>query len=104
MVLVSVIGAGTMGNGIAHVFAQSGFKVTLIDISLHQLNKALETIGKNCDRQVAKSLITAEQKNSVMETTSIDSELKEAVTTADMVWGASTENEQIKLNIFREVD
>src|SRR4030095_105902 len=59
---ISVIGAGTMGNGIAHVFAQNGFKVTLVDISLHQLNKALETIGKNCDRQVAKNSITEEQK------------------------------------------
>src|SRR5688572_16531741 len=104
MVLVSVIGAGTMGNGIAHVFAQSGFKVTLIDISLHQLNKALETIGKNCDRQVAKSLITAEQKKSVMENISIESDLKEGVRNADLVVEAATENEQIKLNIFREVD
>ena len=104
MVLISVIGAGTMGNGIAHVFAQNGFKVTIIDISLHQLNKALETIGKNCDRQVAKNLITAEQKKTVMDNISIESDLKEGVRNADLVVEAATENEQIKLNIFREVD
>jgi 3-hydroxybutyryl-CoA dehydrogenase len=104
MVLVSVIGAGTMGNGIAHVFAQSGFKVTLIDISLHQLDKALETIGKNCDRQVAKSVITAEQKKTVLDNIGIESDLKEGVRNADLVVEAATENEEIKLNIFREVD
>jgi len=104
MVLVSVIGAGTMGNGIAHVFAQNGFKVTLIDISLHQLNKALETIAKNCDRQLAKAVITAEQKKTVMGNISIESDLEEGVRNADLVVEAATENEQIKLNIFREVD
>jgi 3-hydroxybutyryl-CoA dehydrogenase len=104
MVLISVIGAGTMGNGIAHVFAQNGFKVTLIDISLHQLNKALETIGKNCDRQVAKNLITAQQKKTVMDNINIESDLKEGVRNADLVVEAATENEEIKLNIFKEVD
>jgi len=104
MVLISVIGAGTMGNGIAHVFAQNGFKVTLIDISLHQLNKALETIEKNCDRQVAKNVITAEQKKTVMDNISIESDLKEGVRNADLVVEAATENQEVKLNIFKEVD
>src|SRR5687768_5780008 len=104
MVLISVIGAGTMGNGIAHVFALNGFKVTLIDTSLHQLNKALETIGKNCDRQVAKNLITAEQKKTVIENINIESDLKEGVRNADLVVEAATENEEIKLSIFKEVD
>jgi len=104
MVLISVIGAGTMGNGIAHVFALNGFKVTLIDTSLHQLNKALEIIGKNCDRQVAKNLITAEQKKTVIENINIESDLKEGVRNADLVVEAATENEEIKLSIFKEVD
>src|SRR5688572_18700904 len=101
---VSVIGAGTMGNGIAHVFAQNGFKVTLIDISLHQLNKALETIEKNCDRQVAKALITQEQKKALMKNITIESDLEEGVRNADLILEAATEDEEIKLNIFKEVD
>ena len=101
---VSVIGAGTMGNGIAHVFAQNGFKVTLIDISLHQLSKALETIGKNCERQVAKNIITEEQKKATIANITIESDLAEGVSKAELVVEAATENTDLKLKIFREVD
>lgn len=93
-----------MGNGIAHVFAQNGFKVTLVDISLHQLNKALETIAKNCDRQVAKAVINEEQKKTVMKNIAIESDLEEGVRNADLVLEAATEDLEIKLKIFKEVD
>jgi 3-hydroxybutyryl-CoA dehydrogenase len=101
---VAVIGAGTMGNGIAHVFAQNGFKVTLIDISLHQLNKALETISKNCDRQVAKDIITENQKKSLLANIAIESDLDEGVRNAELVVEAAAENTELKLNIFKEID
>ena len=101
---VSVIGAGTMGNGIAHVFAQNGFKVTLIDISLHQLTKALETIGKNCERQVAKNIITEEQKKTTIANISVESDIATGVEKAELVVEAATENTDLKLKIFREID
>jgi 3-hydroxybutyryl-CoA dehydrogenase len=101
---VSVIGAGTMGNGIAHVFAQNGFKVTLVDISLHQLTKALETIGKNCERQVAKNIITEEQKKSTIANISIESDIATGVEKAELVVEAATENTDLKLRIFKEAD
>ena len=101
---VSVIGAGTMGNGIAHVFAQNGFKVTLIDISLHQLSKALETIGKNCERQVAKNIITEEQKKATLANITIESDLAAGVSDAELVVEAATENTDLKLKIFKDVD
>src|SRR5258705_9368173 len=101
---ISVIGAGTMGNGIAHLFAQNGFKVTLVDISLHQLNKALETIGKNCDRQVAKNIITEEQKRSLLANIAVESDLAEGVSNAKLVVEAATENIDLKLKIFKEAD
>ena len=101
---VSVIGAGTMGNGIAHIFAQNGFKVTLVDISLHQLNKALETIGKNCDRQVTKNIITEEQKRSLLANIAIESDLAAGVSNAELVVEAATENTDLKLKIFEEAD
>jgi len=101
---VSVIGAGTMGNGIAHVFAQNGFKVTLVDISLHQLNKALETIGKNCDRQVTKNIITEEEKRSLLANIAVESDLAEGVSNAELVVEAATENIDLKLKIFKEAD
>ena len=101
---VSVIGAGTMGNGIAHVFAQNGFKVTLIDISLHELSKALETIGKNCERQVAKNIITEEQKKATLANIKIEADLAAGVSNAELVVEAATENTDLKLKIFREID
>lgn len=102
--LVSVIGAGTMGNGIAHVFAQNGYKVTLVDISLHQLNKALETIGKNCDRQVAKNIITEGQKAATLSNIKIESSLAAGVSAAELVVEAATEDTDLKLRIFKEID
>lgn len=93
-----------MGNGIAHVFAQNGFKVTLIDISLHQLSKALETIGKNCERQVAKNIITEEQKKATLANIKIEADLAAGVSNAELVVEAATENTDLKLKIFREID
>jgi 3-hydroxybutyryl-CoA dehydrogenase len=101
---ISVVGAGTMGNGIAHLFAQHGFKVTLIDISLHQLNKALETIDKNCERQVAKNIITQEQKKATLANITVESGLAAGVSNAELVVEAATENTDLKLEIFKAID
>src|SRR6201996_1938880 len=101
---VSVIGAGTMGNGIAHVFAQKGFIVNLIDTQPHQLEKALKTIGQNLDRQAAKGLITEEGKKATLDNITTFSEIAAGVQKADLVVEAATENVEIKLNIFREID
>ena len=101
---ISVIGAGTMGNGIAHVFAQKGFKVTLIDVSTPQLEKALATIAKNLDRQVAKEVITEAQKAETLGNISICNAVAEGVSNADLVVEAATENTTLKLNIFKEID
>lgn len=101
---VSVIGAGTMGNGIAHVFAQKGFKVVLIDVQQAQLEKALATIGKNLDRMVAKGTITAEEKDQALSNISTNTSIQEGVTYADLVVEAATENIELKLKIFAEID
>jgi 3-hydroxybutyryl-CoA dehydrogenase len=101
---VAVIGAGTMGNGIAHVFAQNGFKVALIDVSQEQLNKALATISKNLDRQVSKGSITAETKESTLENIISHSSLGTGVADAELIVEAATENIDLKLNIFRQID
>jgi len=101
---ICVIGAGTMGNGIAHVFAQSGFAVTLIDVSQEQLNKALATISKNLDRQVQKASIDAEAKEKTLKNISLQTSLAAAVQSADLVVEAATENVELKLNIFRQLD
>ncbi len=101
---ISVIGAGTMGNGIAHVFAQNGFTVNLIDVSLPQLEKAIVTITKNIDRQVAKGTVTEEAKNSTLKNITTYSSLSEGVKNTDLVVEAATENVEIKLNILREID
>ena len=100
---IAVIGSGTMGNGIAHVFAQSGYPVTLIDISQEQLDKALSTIERNLDRLVAKEKITQEHKETTLSniTTHTDTE---AARNADLVIEAATENEEIKLGIFKSLD
>jgi 3-hydroxybutyryl-CoA dehydrogenase len=102
--LVSVIGAGTMGNGIAHVFAQAGFKVTIVDVSLSQLDRAVITIGKNLDRQVAKGSITEEQKKATLANISIQSNMIEGVKDAALVVEAATENTELKLQIFEQLD
>src|SRR5215213_1224256 len=101
---VCVIGAGTMGNGIAHVFAQNGFKVSLVDVSQEQLNKAIATITKNLDRQVSKGTITAEIKESSLQNISTNTSLSSGVNSADLVIEAATENIELKLNIFRQID
>ncbi|HMK26612.1 MAG TPA: 3-hydroxyacyl-CoA dehydrogenase NAD-binding domain-containing protein, partial [Chitinophagaceae bacterium] len=96
---VSVIGAGTMGNGIAHVFAQNGYKVTIVDISLAQLDKAVANISKNFDRQIAKGTATEEQKKAAMANITVESNLIEGVKNAALVVEAATENEELKLKI-----
>jgi 3-hydroxybutyryl-CoA dehydrogenase len=101
---IAVIGAGTMGNGIAHVFAQHGFSVTLIDVSAVQLEKALATIGKNLDRQVSKGSLTEEQKASTLSNISTDTSIGTGVKNADLVVEAATENVDLKLNIFKQID
>ncbi len=101
---ISVVGAGTMGNGIAHVFAQHGFPVNLVDISRSQLEHALATIGKNLDRQLAKGIITEDQKKSTLENVRTSTDLAEKVKDADLVIEAATENEDLKLKIFDELD
>ncbi|MEI2739992.1 MAG: 3-hydroxybutyryl-CoA dehydrogenase [Chitinophagaceae bacterium] len=101
---VSVIGAGTMGNGIAQVFAQHGFKVTIVDVSLAQLDKAIATIGKNLDRMVAKEIIRKELKDETLANISIESNLIEGVKDAELVVEAATENVELKLKIFEQLD
>tara|TARA_Y100000991_G_scaffold215262_1_gene205123 strand:+ start:2730 stop:3620 length:891 start_codon:yes stop_codon:yes gene_type:complete len=101
---IAVIGAGTMGNGIAHVFAQSGYQVNLIDISTEALDKALATIEKNLDRMVAKEKITQENKQSTLANLSKITDLKKGVEAADLVVEAATENMDIKLSIFKDMD
>ena len=101
---ICVIGAGTMGNGIAHVFAQNGFHVSLVDVSQDQLNKALATITKNFDRQVAKGTITAEVKENALKNIVTNSSLAAGVKDAELVVEAATENVALKLEIFKQMD
>lgn len=101
---ISVIGAGTMGNGIAHVFAQNGFKVSIVDVSLTQLDKAVANISKNFDRQIAKGAATEEQKKNALANISVYSKISEGVNDAELVVEAATENTELKLNIFEEID
>src|SRR4029079_14215966 len=101
---ISVIGAGTMGNGIAHVFAQSGFSVTMIDISEHALDKAIATISKNLDRMIAKEKITAADKEQTLKNIRVETKLSDGVKNAELVVEAATENADLKLRIFRDID
>ena len=101
---ISVIGAGTMGNGIAHVFAQNGFKVSIVDVSLTQLDRAIANISKNFDRQIAKGAASEEQKKNALANISIFSDIGEGVKDAELVVEAATENTELKLKIFEEVD
>ncbi|MBK5272999.1 MAG: 3-hydroxybutyryl-CoA dehydrogenase [Bacteroidia bacterium] len=101
---VSIIGAGTMGNGIAHVFAQNGFKVTIVDVSLAQLDKAIANISKNFDRQIAKGIATEEQKKNALANIVIESNISRGVDKAELVVEAATENEELKLEIFEQLD
>lgn len=101
---VSVIGAGTMGNGIAHVFAMHGHSVKMIDTNADQLKKALDTISKNFDRQIKKGSSTEAQKQQALENITTVTNIAEGVQVADLVIEAATENEAIKYSIFKNVD
>jgi len=101
---VAVIGAGTMGNGIAHTFAQSGFKVNLIDISQDALDKAVATITKNLGRMVAKEKISEDDKNNTLANLSTYTDMKEGVAEVQLVVEAATENLALKLKIFKDID
>ncbi len=101
---ISVIGAGTMGNGIAHVFAQHGFKVTIVDVSLAQLDRAIVTIGKNLDRMVAKEIIRKELKDQTLANITTSSSLIDGVKDAALVVEAATENVDLKIEVFEQLD
>ena len=101
---ISVVGAGTMGNGIAHLFAQNGFKVTLIDISQEQLDKALSTISNNLDRQLSKGSITEEQKRQAVSNIQLQSNISTGIKESELIIEAATENAELKMNIFKQLD
>jgi 3-hydroxybutyryl-CoA dehydrogenase len=101
---IAVIGAGTMGNGIAHVFAQFGHRVSLIDISQASLDKGIATITKNLDRQVAKAAISEEDKSATLANLSTFTSVEEGVKGVDLVVEAATENIDLKLKIFANLD
>ncbi|HLT47189.1 MAG TPA: 3-hydroxybutyryl-CoA dehydrogenase [Rubricoccaceae bacterium] len=101
---VSVIGAGTMGNGIAHVFAQHGHEVTLVDVDEARLDGALATIARNLDRQVKKELLTEEEREATLARITGGTDLATGVAEADLVVEAATENPKVKAEIFRRMD
>jgi 3-hydroxybutyryl-CoA dehydrogenase len=101
---IAVIGSGTMGNGIAHVFAQHGFAVSLVDVSQSALDRGLTTITKNLDRQLAKGTLAEADKTATLGRLRTFTTLAEGVAGADLVVEAATENEALKLQIFRELD
>lgn len=101
---ISVIGAGTMGNGIAHVFAQSGYNVSLVDISQKSLEKAIATITKNLDRLIAKEKIGEADKNATLDRINTFTDTGKGVADADLVVEAATENIELKLKIFKDLD
>ena len=101
---IAVIGAGTMGNGIAHVFAQHGFTVSLIDVSQDQLNKAIDTIAKNLDRQAAKGTIELSVKETAIKNITTLTSIASGVKNAELVIEAATENTELKLDIFQQLD
>ena len=101
---IAVIGAGTMGNGIAHVFAQNGYSVHLIDVSPTALDKALQTIDKNLERQIAKEVIKEADRKSTLDRLKTFTDLAEGVKGVELVVEAATENIDLKLKIFRELD
>lgn len=101
---IAVIGSGTMGNGIAHVFAQFGFKVSLIDINEFALKKAIDTISKNLERQISKGLLSEDVKNQTLGNIKPFTDLKSGVDGVDFVIEAATENMEAKLSIFKQLD
>ncbi|OJR83414.1 3-hydroxybutyryl-CoA dehydrogenase, partial [Escherichia coli] len=100
---IAVIGAGTMGNGIAHTFAQKGFTVLLIDISEAAIERGMTTIIKNLDRMIAKGSITEADKKATIENIVTYTDIKDGVANADLVVEAATENVELKLNIFKQL-
>ena len=101
---ITVIGAGTMGNGIAHAFAQKDFKVNLVDVSADALVKAMATIGKNLDRMILKDKITINDKEDTLGNISTNTDISESIRGADLVVEAATENIDLKLKIFKQLD
>jgi 3-hydroxybutyryl-CoA dehydrogenase len=101
---ITVIGAGTMGNGIAHTFAQKDFNVNLVDISADALERAIATISKNLDRMVKKERITEDDKNNTLSNITTYTDIKEGVKGVDLVVEAATENIDLKLKIFKQLD
>ncbi len=101
---VAVIGAGQMGNGIAHVVAQSGLKVTLVDLNKERLDQALNTIENNLDRQLKKERISAQEKEETLKRISLSTDMALAVSDVDLVIEAATENVELKLQIFKQLD
>jgi 3-hydroxybutyryl-CoA dehydrogenase len=101
---IAVIGSGTMGNGIAHTFAQYGYQVNLVDVSDNALSKALVTISKNLDRQVAKEVISETDKDGILSKITLYTELRSGVNDADLIVEAATENLELKLKIFKDLD
>lgn len=101
---IVVIGAGTMGNGIAHTFAQTGFKVSLVDVKQENLDRALQVIAKNLDRIVAKGNLTEEEKSKTLNNISTFTELSNCAKNADLIVEAATENLDLKLKIFQQMD
>lgn len=101
---ISVIGSGTMGNGIAHTFAQYGFEVALIDINSAAVSRALATITGNLDRQIKKEIITETQKKDILGRIATFTDVSKGVRFADLVVEAATENEQVKLSLFEQID
>jgi 3-hydroxybutyryl-CoA dehydrogenase len=101
---IAVIGSGTMGNGIAHTFAQFGNEVNLVDTSEEALKKGFDTIKKNVERQLSKGVITEAEKSSIVKSIRLFTDLESAVVDADLVVEAATENMQIKLDLFKKLD
>lgn len=101
---IVVIGAGTMGNGIAHTFAQSGFAVSLVDVNQNSLDKAIQTITTNLDRIIAKGNLTEEEKAKTLANITTFTDLKEAAPNSDLIVEAATENLDLKLKIFKQID
>lgn len=101
---IAVIGAGTMGNGIAHVFAQAGFIVNLVDVNAGQLEKAIQQIAKNFDRQIAKGVVDETQKSNALQNITTFTDITTGVQNVELVVEAATENAELKLKIFKQLD
>ena len=101
---ITVVGAGTMGNGIAHVFAQFGFDVTLSDINQQFIDRGLSTISGNLDRQIKKGALTQEQKQATLSRIRTNTNLSQAASNADLVVEAATESKHVKVEVFKALD